>query len=259
MNQKVAMVTGGCRGIGRAISETLLAEGFALSILGTARAEKVQAVLDEFRLHGPVLYASGDLADVGDRESYLKGTLARFGRVDLLVNNAGVAPESRSDLLHMSEESFERVLMVNLKGPLFLSQQVARTMLEQEGEPHWPGALRGMMINIGSISAEAVSLNRGEYCLSKSGLSMMTRLFAARLAAEAIPVYEIRPGIIESDMTAKVKQKYDALIEEGVFPMPRWGRPEDVARAVSLLVSGKLSYSTGEIIHVDGGFHLRRL
>ncbi len=259
MIRKVAMITGGCRGIGLAISQQLMKEGFSLSILGTSRVDKVQAVLDQLRQDGTVLYTSGDMASAGDRCSFLEATLARFGRVDLLVNNAGVAPELRVDLLDMSEESYDRVMTINLKGPLFLSQIVAREMIRQEEQSAMPAGLRGMIINIGSISAEAISLNRAEYCLSKTGLAMATQLFAARLASEAIPVFEIRPGIVETDMTEKVRPRYDEMIEQGVFPIRRWGKPQDLADALSLLISGRLSYSTGECLHVDGGFHIRRL
>jgi 3-oxoacyl-[acyl-carrier protein] reductase len=182
--------------------------------------------------------------------------LEEFGGIDLLVNNAGMAPRQRNDLLEMSEASFDEVLGTNLKGPFFLTQQVARIMVEQQkGDPQdMP-----VIINIGSISSDTSSTNRGEYCISKAGMGMMTLLFADRLASSGIRVYEVRPGIIETDMTAGVKEKYDKRIGEGLLPINRWGRPEDVARAVVALSSGILPYSTGEIINVDGGFHIRRL
>ncbi len=176
--------------------------------------------------------------------------LARFGRIDLLVNNAGVAPNVRADLLEMGEESMRRVLSINLEGPFFLTQRVAREMICQGS---------GMIINITSMSAYVSSVNRGEYCVSKAGLSMMTQLFAVRLAEYGIPVYEIRPGIIRTDMTAGVAGKYDALIGGGLLPIARWGTPEDIAKAVDALSQGLLPYSTGEVINVDGGFHLQRL
>lgn len=265
MSNKTAMITGGCRGIGLAISRKLLAEGYQVSILGTARIEKVEPVLDQLRQIGNVLYLPGNLAITGDRQAYLESTLTRFGQIDLLVNNAGVAPDQRLDLLEMSEASYDRVMEINLKGPLFLSQIVARAMLQQPDPAAGPDMPpqsrrpRGMIINIGSVSAETISLNRSEYCLSKNGMAMMTRLFAARLADQRIFVYEIRPGIIDTDMTAGARAKYDDLIEQGEFPIRRWGQPQDVADAVALLASGGLSYSTGDVLNVDGGFHIRRL
>jgi len=173
-----------------------------------------------------------------------------------LVNNAGGAPLVRADVLEMSEESYDRVMAINLKGPVFLSQLVARQMLRQPGRPD---GLRGTIVVISSVSADTVSLSRAEYCLSKAGLGMLTQILAARLAEDRIPVYEVRPGIIQTDMTAGVRQLYDQQIAAGVFPMRRWGQPGDVADAVALLASGQLRYSTGECLHVDGGFHIRRL
>lgn len=258
MQKKIALITGGARGIGLAISRKLGMEGYCLSILGRREEKEISPVMADLRQSCSVIYTQGDIACTGDRDKYLHNTLSEYGRVDLLVNNAGVAPQKRMDLLEMSEESFDRVMGINLKGPLFLSQSVAQVMLGQS-EISDKDILPGMIINIGSISALAVSLNRGEYCIAKAGISMMTKLFAVRLAADAIPVYEIQPGIIETDMTAGVKAKYDRMIEQGVFPIPRWGRPEDLAEAVSLLASGRLIYSTGECLHVDGGFHIRRL
>ena len=298
--KKIAMITGGCRGIGLAISRALAKQGYQLSIMGTAKVDKVQDIIDELRLSGPVLYTSGDLGNAGDRAAYVDATLAKFGRIDVLINNAGVAPEVRADLLDMSEESYERVMTINLKGPLFLSQLVAKAMVKRiKGDQTRPSAdsnnqaisqardqmsnqassqardqmsdrehdlgdgqgpgYPGVMINVGSISADVISLNRGEYCLSKTGAAMMTKLYAARLAEYGIPVFEVRPGIIQTDMTAGVQSKYNALIEQGQFPIARWGRPEDLADAVMLLISGKLRYSTGDCLHVDGGFHIRQL
>ena len=182
--------------------------------------------------------------------------LKRFGRLDLLVNNAGIAPRQRQDLLEMREESYDEVLAVNLKGPFFLTQQVARTMIDLLGS----GVIENpRIINIGSISAYASSPNRGEYCLSKAGISMITALFADRLAESGIGVYEIRPGVIATDMTDAVKEKYDHLIANGLTPIQRWGQPEDVAKAVVAIAEGAFPFSTGEIFNVDGGFHLRRL
>lgn len=255
---KSAMITGGCRGIGLAISRQLQQEGYALAIMGTVGEDRLTDVLGALRAAGPVSYTCGSLDRAADRSRFLQDAVAACGRVDLLVNNAGVAPLLRADLLDMPEESYDRVMGINLKGPVFLSQMAARRMLEQP-MPADPAGLRGMVINIGSISADTVSLNRSEYCLSKAGLSMFTQLLAARLADSAIPVYEIRPGVIKTDMTALVAAHYQHLIEQGAFPIRRWGTPEDVAAAVSLLASGRLAYSTGECLHVDGGFHIRRL
>jgi NAD(P)-dependent dehydrogenase (short-subunit alcohol dehydrogenase family) len=199
-----------------------------------------------------------DIAKKADREKLLSATREQLGRLDLLVNNAGIAPSKRVDLLEADEESFDRLIAVNLKGPYFLSQAVARWMIEQKatGAIH---AYRPAIVNINSISAYAASPERGEYCVSKAGSAMMTKLFAARLAEEGINVYEIRPGVIETDMTAGVKEKYDRMIDQGLTPIKRWGTPEDVARAVTAIASGSFPFSTGEVINIDGGFHLRRL
>ena len=186
----------------------------------------------------------------------LKTALDAFGRIDLLVNNAGMAPRLRADLLEMGESSYDEVMATNLKGPFFFTQQVALCMIDllKAGKIQQP-----MIINIGSISADTSSLRRGEYCLSKAGMSMMTTLFADRLAGEGILVYEVRPGIIATDMTSSVRELYDQRIDQGLLPIRRWGTPADVARAVLALAEGALLYSTGEILHIDGGFHLRRL
>jgi NAD(P)-dependent dehydrogenase (short-subunit alcohol dehydrogenase family) len=253
---KVAMVSGGSRGIGLAVSRRLLADGFCVSILGTKPEEQVELTLQQLRQAGPVHYCQGNLGDQADRVRFLAETLAAWGRIDCLVNNAGVAPLERADVLEMSEASYDRVMNINLKGPVFLSQLVAARMLHQ---PLRPDGFRGTIISISSVSADTVSLNRAEYCLSKAGISMLTQILAARLAEAAIPVFEVRPGIIQTDMTAQVQQKYDLMIEHGVFPMRRWGQPDDVASAVALLASGALTYATGECLHIDGGFHIRRL
>ena len=252
----VAMVTGGARGIGLAVSRRLQADGFCLSVLGTKPPETLGDTWTGLEQAGPAVYTQGDLSQSEDRARYLDRTLEQFGRVDLLVNNAGVAPLVRADVLEMSEESYDRVMAINLKGPVFLSQRVARQMLQQ---PLRPDGLRGAIVVISSVSADTVSLSRAEYCLSKAGLGMLTQILAARLAEDRIPVYEVRPGIIQTDMTAGVRQLYDQQIAAGVFPMRRWGQPGDVADAVALLASGQLRYSTGECLHVDGGFHIRRL
>lgn len=239
---KTALVTGGSRGIGRGIAEKLHREGWQVAI--TSRSAADEAAQRDF------LCLQADNALAENRERAVRAVLEAYGRIDLLVNNAGIAPRVRADLLDMSEDSMRELLRVNLEGPFFLTQRVARQMIEQKG---------GMIVNITSMSAYTVSVNRGEYCVSKAGLSMMTQLFAARLAEYGIPVYEIRPGIIRTDMTAGVSAKYDALIEGGLTPIRRWGTPEDVAQAVYMLSQGLLPFSTGEVLNVDGGFHLQRL
>jgi NAD(P)-dependent dehydrogenase (short-subunit alcohol dehydrogenase family) len=198
---------------------------------------------------------AGDLSRGDDRERLVRAAVARFGRIDVLVNNAGVAPKKRADLLEMTEESWDLVIGTNAKGAMFLTQAVARQMLAQPVS----GKKRGTIINITSCSADTSSVNRGEYCVSKAGLSMLTKLYADRLAGEGIYVHEIRPGVIETDMTAMVREKYDAMIGAGVFPIARWGSPDDVASAVSVFCADNFLYTTGNIIDVDGGFHIKRL
>ena len=200
-------------------------------------------------------YVQADISVPKDRRRIVEETVRLYGRIDILVNNAGVAPLERADLLDMTEESFDRVIGINTKGTMFLTQLAAKQMLSQKRT----GGIRGYIVNISSCSAEVVSTSRGEYCVSKAGISMLTKLYADRLAGEGILVNEVRPGVIATDMTSAVKEKYDKLIGEGVFPIARWGRPEDVADAVSALVSGKFDYSTGIHIDVDGGFHMKRL
>lgn len=231
---KRALVTGGTRGIGRAIAEKLRDEGW--DVVVSCRTPR--------EIPG-VRCIQADNADPDQRRMLLK----EAGPIDLLVNNAGIAPKVRADLLEMSEESMDEVMRTNLYGPFFLTQEAAKTMIGRGG----------MIINISSMSAYTVSVNRGEYCISKAAISMMTKLYAARLAEYGIPVYEIRPGIIRTDMTSKVTEKYDALLSQGLAPIARWGEPEDVAEAVAVLAQGRLRYSTGEIINVDGGIHIQRL
>ena len=254
---RVAIVTGGSRGIGRGITLGLAQAGWKVVFsynTNTAAADEVVAALGVLGESG--LAVQADVSKSADRERLVNAALDSFGGVDLLVNNAGMAPRQRADLLEMSEASYDEVMETNLKGPFFLAQRVARVMVEQvvSGATFIP-----RIINIGSISAYTSSPNRGEYCLSKAGMGMMTALLADRLAEDGILVYEVRPGIIETDMTAVVKEKYDRMIEGGLLPLRRWGTPEDVARAVVALAEGALPYSTGEVINVDGGFHLRRL
>lgn len=257
--QQVAMVTGGNRGIGLGITEGLLAAGYRVSIMAT-RPEPT-AVLDELRKRGEVRYSQGSVAEPESHQRYLDETLADWGRVDLLVNNAGVAPSVRDDILVATAESFDRVLSINLRGPYFLTQLVANQMIAQRGDhdPTVPGPVAGTIVNVSSISATTVSLNRGEYCISKAGVAMATQLWAARLASEGIVVYEVRPGVVATDMTAGVKDKYDAQFADGLAPMPRWGVPSDVAGAVVQLAAGAMPYSTGDVINVGGGMQIPRL
>lgn len=250
---KTAIVTGGSRGIGYSIVKQLLGERLNVVIMHAHASPKTEENLAG--LEGSFTCIQGDITNPEDRQRCIETAVNNYGRIDILVNNAGVAPSQRVDLLEMKEESFDRVLSINLKAAVFLSQLAAKQMIKQPVTAD----NRGIIINIASISSDVVSLNRGEYCISKAGFSMMTKLFAARLAEEGIYVYEVRPGIISTDMTEGVKEKYDALFEQGICPIKRWGKPEDVAKAVSLLCSGCLPYSTGEVINVDGGFHIRRL
>jgi NAD(P)-dependent dehydrogenase (short-subunit alcohol dehydrogenase family) len=260
-NRKVALVTGASRGIGRAIAIELARVSYDVMInyaTNQAAADEACAAV-KAAAADPALRCEtfrADIANPDDRDQLVNETRARFGRLDLLVNNAGVAPTSRVDLLDATVESFDRVVGTNLKGPYFLTQAVARWMIEQRSAiPNFSPQI----VNITSVSAYAASPERGDYCVSKAGLSMMTKLFAARLAKEGIRVYEIRPGVIATDMTAGVKARYDELIEAGLTPIPRWGTPEDVGRAVVAVATDMLPFSTGEVINVDGGFHLRRL
>jgi len=262
-DRPAAIVTGGSRGIGRAIALELagLGHDVLLNHFDTADGRPDDSAADEVRagieaLGCRCLVLRGDVGSGEDRNALVHTARKELGRCDLLVNNAGVAPLRRDDLLEATEESFDRVLRVNLKGPYFLTQLVARWMVRQRRE-HPDRACR--IVNVGSISAETSSPARGEYCISKAGVAMMTALYAHRLAEHGIGVFEIRPGIIATDMTAAVKDKYDALIAEGLTPIRRWGQPEDVARAVGAVVRGRLDFSTGQVLYVDGGLHIRRL
>lgn len=255
--EKIALLTGGSRGIGKGIVLALAKAGWRVAFSYHTNAAAAQEVTAELEAAGqPGLAIQAGLDSAEDRERLVNAVLDRWGGIDLLVNNAGMAPRQRADLLAMAEASYDEVMGANLKGPFFLTQRVARVMIEQVRAG---GAQTPKIINIGSMSAYTSSPNRGEYCLSKAGMGMLTALFADRLAEEGILVYEVRPGIIATDMTAAVQERYDRLIEAGLLPLRRWGKPEDVARAVLALAEGALPYSTGEVINVDGGFHLRRL
>ncbi len=254
--KKVALVTGSSRGIGYAIARRLGQDGFRVVIVATGPIEKNQEALarltaENIEWH----YVQCNISDHDDRLRLVAETVAHFGRIDVLVNNAGVAPKVRADLLEMTEESFDYVVGTNTKGNMFLTQAVAKQMLTQEVI----GRKRGTIINISSCSAEVSSISRGEYCVSKAGVSMLTTLYADRLAGEGILVNEIRPGVIATDMTSTVTGKYDKLIAQGAFPIARWGTPEDIASAVSAFAGDDFLYTTGNYVDVDGGFHIKRL
>ena len=244
--KKTALVTGVAGGIGFATAEKLLENG--VSVVGM---DILPEMLRE--LKGDFTYVRGDLSKKSDRENYVETALRKYGRIDILVNVAGVAPKVRNDILEMTEESYDFVMNINTKGTMFLTQSVARVMIKNEGES------KGSIVNISSMSGYTSSTSRGEYCISKAGVTMITALFADRLAEYGIAVNEIRPGIIATGMTDKVKAKYDALIDGGLLPIKRWGKPQDIARAVWTLANGSLPYVTGQSIDVDGGFHIRRL
>ena len=260
----VAILTGASRGIGKGIAKELASLGFDLVVNyfdftadgkpDDSRAEQTQKEIEELGAKCEIL--RGDVSSAADRDSLVGLAKSKFGRCDMLVNNAGVAPLKRLDLLEATEESFDRVLRINLKGPYFLTQMVANWMIEQKKE-HPDRAFR--IVNTCSMSAYTSSPGRGEYCVSKAGMSMMTMLYADRLAEYSIGVFEIRPGIIATDMTSVVKDKYDKLISEGLTPIKRWGQPEDIGKAVGAIAEGRLDFSTGQVINVDGGFHFRRL
>ncbi|MFI5337769.1 MAG: 3-ketoacyl-ACP reductase [Opitutales bacterium] len=255
---KVALITGGSRGIGFGIAGKLAAEQWDLVINGVRPEEAVAEPLARLRAFGVrVAYARGDVGAAEGRAALLaRAREFAGGSVNLLVNNAGVAPKVRADLLETTEESYDYVVDTNLRGVFFLTQAVAREMVAaRQADP----GFRATLINVTSISATVVSVNRGEYCIAKAGLSMLSQLFAARLGADGIPVYEVRPGVIQTDMTAGVTEKYDRLIAQGLCVQPRWGFPDDVGRAVASLARGDLPYSTGQVIMVDGGLTMPRL
>lgn len=255
--RRTALVTGGTRGIGLGIAQALAREGFDLAVAGRREASGVEPVLEELRQSGgDVLYVSTDVGEAEGRNRLVAATRERFPRLNLLVNNAGVAPKVRADILEAGEESFDRLIRVNLKGAYFLTQAVARWMVEDRRRD--PG-FSASIINVTSISASVASPDRGDYCLSKAALAMATQLFAVRLGPVGIPVFEVRPGVIRTDMTAPVGDKYDRLIENGLLLQPRWGLPEDVGRAVAALARGDLAYSTGAVVMVDGGLTVSRL
>ncbi len=244
--KRVALVTGGTRGIGLGIAQALQRDGFEIAACGMRPACE----------HKDFFYCQCDVADPSARARMLGAIRQKFGRLHVLVNNAGIAPKVRADILDATEESFEQLIRTNLQGPYFLTQAVARWMIEQKkADAGW----RGGIVNVSSISATVASVNRGEYCVSKAGVAMATQLWAARLGEFDIPVYEVRPGVIQTDMTAGVKEKYDKLLAEGLAPQRRWGTPADVGRAVAALARGDFPYSTGAVLMVDGGLTVQRL
>jgi NAD(P)-dependent dehydrogenase (short-subunit alcohol dehydrogenase family) len=263
----VALITGASRGIGRGIALALAETGFDL-VLNYARneaaarqtAQDCQAAAQAAGRSVRFELCRADVGAAADRLRLIEAAQSAFGRLDVLVNNAGITSIGRADVLEATEENFDRLMAVNMKGPFFLTQLAARWMIEQSrAAADATSGYRPRIVTISSVSADTVSTNRADYCMAKASLGMMTRIYAARLAAFGILVYEVRPGIIASDMTAGVKDKYDRLIAEGLMPIPRWGTPEDVGRAIAALVSDSFQYSTGETINVDGGFHIRRL
>ena len=255
--EEVALVTGSRRGIGLGIALALAREGFNIVLNATVpETEALEAIRAVQETGAEVFYVQADVSAAKDRERLLSAVRERFGRLDILVNNAGVSPLVREDILKTTEESFDRLIRINLKGTFFLSQLAANWMIEQK--KHHPER-SPKIINISSLSAYTASPNRGEYCLSKAGISMTTMLFAARLAEYGIHVHEIRPGIIATDMTKVVKDHYDKLIAEGLTPIRRWGSPEDIGKAAAAIALDYFPFSTGEVFNVDGGFHLRRL
>lgn len=255
--RKVALVTGGARGIGYGIAECLAKDGCDL-VIGDIQEESAvaEALADLKKLGAEVLYCRADVSNAAARTQMLEAIKARFGRLNVLINNAGVAPKVRADILEATEESFERLIKINLQGPYFLTQAVANWMVSQKKAD---STFVGCIVNISSISATVASVGRGEYCISKAGVSMATQLWAARMGEFGVPVYEIRPGIIKTDMTATVQAKYDKMIAEGLLVQPRWGVPEDIGRAVAMMVRGDIAYSTGQVIMVDGGYSVARL
>lgn len=252
-----ALITGGSRGIGLGIAKELAKVGFNLAINGVRTQESVQPVLDELAAFGvKIIYAQGDVSKKKDRENILQTVVSEFGQLNVLINNAGIAPKERKDILEASEKSFEYVLDINLKGPYFLTQLFANHMVEQKKNN---SKFECCIINVSSVSATVASVNRGEYCISKAGIAMATKLWAARLGEYNIPVYEIQPGIIKTDMTSGVIEKYDKLFEAGLSIQKRWGLPEDIGKVAASMATGMMPYSTGQVVLVDGGMTVQRL
>lgn len=250
--QMVALVTGGSRGIGRGIATALCGDGYHVVITGRRACGEVAATLNDAKLE----YFKADVSSAADREKLLQFLEQRFERLHVLVNNAGIAPSVRADILDASEASFDELISTNLKGPYFLTQMIAKKMVSyRKADPSY----RGCIINVGSISATVASVNRGDYCITKAGIAMATKLWAVRLAEFGIDVYELRPGIIQTDMTKAVKAKYDALVQTDLLLEKRWGTPEDVGKAAAMLARGDLPYAPGSVLMLDGGLTVPRL
>lgn len=256
--KKIAAVTGSARGIGNATAKALAEEGYLVILSDIREPEQAVDLINEFTACGyEVDYMKCNIADPQSRTAFFHEIHRKYGRLDVLVNNAGVAPKERLDVLETTTESFDFVLGTNLKGTFFMCQEAAKLLLQLKQSS--PEDYKPRIVNISSCSAYTSSVNRGEYCISKAGISMVTKLFADRLAEEGIPVFEVRPGIILTDMTAKVKEKYQAMIDMGLTPIKRFGTPQDVANCVIAAASGRLDFSTGQVLNADGGFELRRL
>ncbi|MEI6138532.1 MAG: 3-ketoacyl-ACP reductase [Mariniphaga sp.] len=254
---KIALITGGTRGIGLGIAIEFAKAGFDLAVNGIRNREAVQPVLDELESFGVrVAYIKGDVANKDDRKQMVSTIMEQFGKINVLVNNAGIAPPERKDILEATEESFRYVMQVNLQGPYFLTQLFANQMIELKQQ--YPGEFFAI-INVSSVSATIASVNRGEYCISKAGIAMATKLWAARLGEFDIPVYEIQPGVIKTYMTSGVKAKYDLLFKNGLAIQQRWGIPSDVGKVAAAMATGKMPYSTGQVVQVDGGMTVQRL
>jgi NAD(P)-dependent dehydrogenase (short-subunit alcohol dehydrogenase family) len=258
----VVLVTGASRGLGRGIALALARDGKSVAVHFASNRAAAEETVNQCQQNAKdtgqrFAAVGGDIGNATDRDRIVAETLSAFGQIDALVNNAGIAPRVRADIVDATEQSFDEVIGINLKGPYFLSQAVVRTWLEHPATARLPGGYK--LIFVSSISAYLASTNRGEYCISKAGLAMATKLWAARLATDGVQVFEIRPGIMATDMTAGVTEKYDKLIAEGLVPQKRWGTGDDVGRAVTTLLQGSFPFSTGDVFNVDGGMHLQRL
>jgi 3-oxoacyl-[acyl-carrier protein] reductase len=254
---KTALITGGSRGIGLGIAKELAKAGFNLAINGVRDWNSVQAVLEDLKAFGvDVIYAQGNVSKIKDRQKIFDAVISEFGHLNVLVNNAGIAPTERKDILEATEDIYDEVMETNLKGPYFLTRLFARQMVQQKKENE---DFLCCIINVSSVSATVASVNRGEYCISKAGIAMATKLWAARLGEFNIPVYEIQPGVIKTDMTSAVSEKYDRMFEEGLSIQKRWGLPEDIGKVAAAMATGMLPYSTGQVVMVDGGMTIQRL
>ncbi|MEI7423611.1 MAG: 3-ketoacyl-ACP reductase [Prolixibacteraceae bacterium] len=255
--RKIALVTGGTRGIGLGIATELARAGFDLAVNGVREEAAIISVLDDLREYGiQVAYFQGDISSKDDRQKLVEAVFKQFNRINVLVNNAGIAPPERRDILESTEESFDLVINTNLRGPYFLTQLIANRMIETKTRV--PEEFY-CIINVSSVSASVASVNRGEYCISKAGIAMATKLWATRLGEFDIPVYEIQPGVIRSDMTSGVTEKYDKLFQDGLAIQQRWGLPEDVGKVAAAMATGNMPYSTGQVVMVDGGMTIQRL